>query len=123
MKNQEFHLRIKRKIGERLASIEFIRSAIDDKADMSAFREKPTAKIIFGLFLMGLSYLIAWPAISLLGIISIYYRNPVIVAVGGPLLYGSSHLMFIAGMYLAGVKYTRVLMRWSARRLTEKLLE
>ncbi len=115
-------MNIKRKIGERLASIEFIKSAIDEKADMSAFREKPSARIIFGLFLMGLSYIIAWPAISLLGIISIYYKNPLIVAVGGPLLYGSSHLMFIAGMYFAGVQYTKVFMRWSARRLTEKLL-
>jgi hypothetical protein len=116
-------LKIKRKIGEHLASIEYIKKAIEEKADMSAFREKPTPRILFGLFLMGLSYLIAWPAISLLGIISIYYKNPVIVGIGGPLLYGTSHLMFIAGMYLAGVEYTRIFMRWSARRLTEKLLE
>jgi hypothetical protein len=116
-------LKLKRKIGELFASREFVRSAIDDKADMSAFREKPTAKIIFGIFLILFSYLMAWPTISALGIISIYYRNPFFVAIGGPVLYGLSYLVLLAGVYLAGVKYTKVLMRYGARKITEKLLE
>lgn len=116
-------MKIRRKIGEYLASVEFVKNAIDDNADMSAFREKPSAKIISGIFLIGLSYLIAWPAISVLGVLSIYYKNPLILALGGPALYGFSHLVFMGGMYLAGAKYSMVILRWGARRITEKLLE
>ena len=106
----------------RMAKTDFVRKAIEERADLSAFRERPTARIIFGISAMGFSYIIGWPAVSLLGVISIYLNKPLIVIIGGPLTYGLSHLVFILGMYLAGAKYTRIFLRWAVRITIEKFL-
>ena len=106
----------------RIAKTDFVRRAIEERADLSAFKERPTGRIIVGISAMGFSYIIGWPAVSLLGAMSIYLNKPLIVIVGGPLTYGLSHLVFILGMYLAGAKYTRIFMRWAARVTVEKFL-
>ena len=74
------------KIGLRLAQIGFVRSAIDEKADLSAFDHKPTVRIVLGVSMIGFSYLIGWPAISTLGGVALYFRRPWIAVIGGPLL-------------------------------------
>jgi len=107
----------------RIAKTDFVSKAIEERADLSAFKERPTGRIIFGISAMGFSYIIGWPAVSMLGAISIYLNKPLIVIVGGPLTYGLSHLVFILGMYLAGAKYTRIFMRWAARVTMEKFLD
>jgi hypothetical protein len=104
----------------RVARTEFGRRALEEKADLGLFREKPTARILFGIFLMGFSYVIGWPAVTLFGVMSIYFGQPLIVLIGGPVIYGISHLVFIAGMYLAGAKYTYIFLRWATRRFVEK---
>ena len=106
----------------RIAKTDFVRSAIEERADLSAFRERPTGRIIVGISAMGFSYIIGWPAISFLGLMAIYLNKPLIVIVGGPLTYGLSHLVFILGMYLAGAKYTKIFIRWAARVTMEKFL-
>jgi len=63
---------------------------------------------------------LAWPAIALLGYVSFRIEEPWLVAVGGPLLYGLSHLVFLLGMVLAGTQYTRPFLRWAARRAVER---
>jgi len=110
------------KIIKRIAATNYVRSAINDKADLSAFKEKPSARVICGVSAIGFSYIIGWPAIGLLGIISIYLEKPLIVAVGGPLTYGLSHLVFLLGMYLAGADYSLIFLRWATRVTFEKLI-
>ena len=105
---------------EKIAKTEFVRSAVEEKADLSAFRQRPTLRIILGVGTIGFSYIIGWPAIAFLGMLSIYFKEPLIVAIGGPVTYGLSHLVFLLGMYLAGAKYTRIFLRWAARMLVEK---
>ena len=106
----------------RIAKTDFVSKAIEEQADLSAFKERPTGRIIVGISAIGFSYIIGWPAISLLGVMSIYFNKPLIVIIGGPLTYGLSHLVFILGMYLAGAKYTRIFIRWAARVTVEKFL-
>ena len=106
----------------RIAKTGFVSKAIEERADLSAFKERPTARIIAGVSAIGFSYIIGWPAISFLGFLSIYLNKPLIVIIGGPLTYGLSHLVFILGMYLAGAKYTKIFMRWAARVIMEKFL-
>lgn len=101
----------------------FVQSAIAEQTDLSAFRERPSGRIIFGLFLIGFSYVIGWPAVSALGVLSVYADKPMILMIGGPVTYGLSHLVFIAGMYFAGVKYTKIFLKWAARVAVEKLGE
>ncbi|MFC1880754.1 hypothetical protein ACFL2S_04540 [Thermodesulfobacteriota bacterium] len=105
---------------KKIAETRYVRSAIEDQADLSAFKEKPSMQIIIGLSVMGFSYIIGWPAISALGIVSVYLNKPLLIAIGGPLLYGLSHLVFMLGMYLAGYNYTKIFLRWATRVTVEK---
>ena len=113
---------IKTNIINRIANTDYVRSALDDKADLSAFKEKPSLRIIMGVSAIIFSYIISWPAIAALGAISVYLDKPLLVVIGGPLLYGFSHLVFIFGMYLAGAKYSKIFLRWATRIAVEKLL-
>ena len=107
---------------KRIAETNFVRSAMADKADLSAFKKKPTPRVLLGVSAIGFSYVIGWPAIAALGAFSIYVSQPLVIVIGGPLLYGLSHLVFLGGMYLAGAKYTRILLRWATRVTMEKLM-
>jgi len=102
---------------------EFARKALEEKADLSPFKEKPSARILFGIFLMGFSYVIGWPAVTFFGILSICLSEPLIVIIGGPVIYGISHLVFLAGLYLAGARYSYIFFRWATRKLLEKYLD
>jgi hypothetical protein len=105
-----------------VASTDFVRSAIEERADLSSFREKPTAKVLLGVFLIILGSLLGWPAVTALGILSVHFQTPWILVIGGPLIYGLSHLVFLAGMYLSGVTYSLIFGRWLARVSVERCL-
>ena len=61
--------------------------------------------------------------VALLGILSIYFDQPMIVIIGGPTAYGISHLVFLLGMYLAGARYSWIFLRWLTRITMLKLLK
>ena len=105
---------------KRIAETEYVRGAIEERADLSAFKEKPSWRVILGISLIGFSYLICWPTIGALGTLSIYMKEPLLLAVGGPLLYGLSHLVFLLGMYFAGAQYTKIFLRWATRIVVER---
>ena len=105
---------------KRISETNYVRSAIADKADLSAFKEKPSMRVILGVSAICFSYIIGWPAISVLGALAIYLNRPWLIAIGGPLLYGFSHLVFLLGMYLAGYNYTKIFLRWATRVAVEK---
>ena len=105
---------------KRICETGYVRSAIKDKADLSAFKEKPSIRTILGVSAIGFSYIIGWPAISALGALAVYLNRPWLIVFGGPLLYGSSHLVFLLGMYLAGANYTKIFLRWATRMAVEK---
>ncbi|MEA3231083.1 MAG: hypothetical protein U9Q05_04930, partial [Thermodesulfobacteriota bacterium] len=113
---------MKSAIIEKIAKTRFVRKAIEDRADLSAFRQKPTPRILLGVFLIAFSYVIAWPAIGALGILSVYMEKPLILIIGGPLTYVLSHLVFLLGMVLAGADYTIIFLRWAARVTVEKYI-
>ena len=105
---------------KRIFETQYVRSAIADKADLSAFKEKPSIRVIAGVSAICFSYIIGWPAISVLGAFALYIERPWLIAIGGPLLYGLSHLVFLLGMYLAGYNYTKIFLRWATRVAVEK---
>ena len=114
--------RFTRKILEKAAATRFVQKAIADKADLSPFKERPSPRAMAGIVAIGISYIIGWPAVALLGVVSIHLEKPMIAIIGGPLTYGLSHLVFILGMYLAGADYTRIFFRWATRTTMEKLM-
>jgi hypothetical protein len=113
--------RIMEKVLIKIAGTRFVRTAMEDQADLSAFRQRPTPRMMVGISAIGISYIIGWPAVGLLGMVSLHLQEPLIVAIGGPVTYGLSHLAFILGMYLAGAEYARVFFRWATRVAVEKL--
>ncbi len=110
------------KIGLRLSQFGYVRRAIDDRADLSAFKGKPDWRIFLGMFLIALSFAMCWPVIALLGTLAAYWKQPWILVIGGTVIYFSSHLVHIAGMYLCGAKYSAIVFRWMTRKGVEKLL-
>ncbi len=106
----------------KISKIEFVRRSIDEHADLSAFKEKPSLLVIAGVTLIGGSFLIGWPAVAALGALAIHLHKPMIVVIGGPLTYGLSHLVFMFGMYLSGGTYTLIFCRWLTRVCVENLL-
>lgn len=112
---------IRRKI-IKFGMTDFVRSAISEQADLSAFKEKPTLLVLAGVFAIGFSFIMGWPAVAALSALSIKMHNPWIIGVGGPVTYILSHLVFLFGMYLSGAVYSLIFLRWLTRVSMEKLL-
>jgi hypothetical protein len=105
----------------RLSQTAYVRSAIEEQANLDCFKEKPTPRMMWGLVLICTSYTIGWPVVGLLGILAVYWGRPWLLAVGGPLVYGLSHLVFIFGAWLAGVDHAKAFFRWAIRAAILKL--
>jgi hypothetical protein len=105
----------------KIAATSYARKAVEEKADLAAFKQKPTIRILLGVFLIGFSYVVGWPAVSALAGLAVYLQEPLVAVIGGPLTYGLSHLVFMAGMYLAGAEYSAIFLRWATRMLVEKI--
>jgi len=112
---------IKARIVARLARTRFAREAMAGTANFPSLSVKPTLRVWVGLGLIGFSYVIGWPAVGLLALIAFHLGESMIVAVGGPLVYGLSHLVFFAGFYLAGSHYAPFFFRWVTRKTIEKM--
>ncbi len=110
-----------KKIARGFAETRFGIKALNEDAGLNVFKEKPSAKVLFGIFLIGMSYIIGWPMIGLFGGLALYWKEPLIIIVGGPLLFVVAHLAFLAGVYLAGGKYIMPLIRWVTRVTLKKL--
>lgn len=117
----ELRVSIKARILDKISQTEFARKAIRDQADLSAFKQRPTPRIILGVSAIIISYIIGWPAVGALGTLAVYFKEPLLAVIGGPVTYGLSHLVFLAGMYLAGAEYTKIFLRWATRVAVEKL--
>jgi hypothetical protein len=104
------------------AATDFVRSAIEERANLDAFKEKPTLIVLIGVFAIAISFPLGWPSVAALGILSIKLQTPWIVVVGGPLIYGFSHLVFLFGMYLSGTVYSLIFCRWLIRVTMERAL-
>ena len=101
---------------------EFCRTAINECADLSFFREQHTIPVLIGIFLIVVSFLIGLPAVFVVGIIAAWVRKPLIGVIGIPLIYGFSWLLLMMGMYLTGPDYARSLGKWIVKVVLEKIL-
>jgi len=113
---------IVKKAALRIARGKYCKAAIDEQADLSALREKPARQVVVGLFLIAFSYVIGLPAVVFLGVCAVKFKKPMIAALGGPLIYGVSTIIFLVGIKMAGKKYVQVFCRWVVRVVLEKIL-
>ncbi len=105
-----------------LARRNYCKTAIEDRADLAAIREKPTVSMIVGMVLIALSYTMGLPTVIAFGVWAAAIRKPVLGVVGGAVIYGISTIMFIIGIRMAGKKYFHVFCRWGVRVVLEKIL-
>lgn len=97
--------------------------ALDTPID-PVLQKPPSPRIVAGLLLLAASYLVGWPAITLLGAIAAWLVRPSLL-LGGPVLYGLSWLVFAAGLALLGTKSIRTGRAFGlfvVRRLAERFL-
>ena len=116
--------RLRRFAGMWLASTLPGQKAIREKTDLTAFKERPSTRFLTGVGLILMSYVLGWPMVGLFSFLAAYLQNPGLL-IGGPIALGFSHLVFLAGMYLAGrgsLKYVEIFFLWSLRNLAERLI-
>ena len=114
---------IRRKIAKYLGGRKYIIEILENPTDLSEFKERPTKRVIAGLILMGLSYIIGWPAVAALSVLAAWFREPMIAVIGCPTTYGLSYLVFIVGAWLARAPhYMGTLARYTIQIFFRKLL-
>ena len=111
---------IRERIAKKINQVEYVKKAVEEKADLSAFKEKPSLKIVIGIGVIIFSFIIGWPAVGFFGILALMLKEPLIAVIGAPLIYGISHVVFWIGLYLAGAYYTGVFLKWATRIAVEK---
>jgi hypothetical protein len=109
----------------RLAQTAYVRRLLAEEPDLGVFKAKPSTRFLFGLALIGVSYSICWPVIGALGAIAYHLHKPLLFTIGSPLIYGFSHLVFLAGAWFAGpdaIQKGKMLYRWLVRMALLKAL-
>lgn len=106
---------------QKLLRNRFVRNTMAERADLTAFRQRPTPRVVAGVSAIALSYLIGWPLIAVLTSLAVYFDVPLLAVLGGPAAYILSHLTFLLGMYLAGARYSWIFLRWLTRMAVLKL--
>ena len=69
---------------------------------------------------MALSCLTGLPALAFLSYLSARTSEPLIIAVGGPVVFEFVHIVFGFGVYLAGRNYAMEALLWATKRFLEK---
>ena len=114
---------MRKKVATYLAGRKYVAEMLEHPADLREFKEPRTKRLTAGLILMGLSYVIGWPAVAALTALAAWFREPMIAVIGCPTTYGLSYLVFIAGAWLARAPhYMGALARYSMQFFLRKLL-
>lgn len=108
----------------RLRTNPMVLAAMEDRADLAVFRERPSNRVLLGLTLLALSYVLCWPVVAVLSVVLGAIGKLLWLPVITPILWGLTHIMNMAGMVLAGsdsLRYGHAFSRWGARKLGEFL--
>jgi hypothetical protein len=107
-------------MARRLARTKFGQKALTQPDELGILKQKLTTRVYGGLALMALSYLTGLPALAFLSYLSVKMSKPMIIAVGGPIVFGLVHIMFGVGVYLAGQNYAMEALLWATKRFLAK---
>jgi len=116
-------LMIHEKLAEYLKGKSWIQNLMYPPADLSEFKERPTPRLITGLILMALSFLMGWPAIAALSFLAVWWQEPLIIVIGGPTAYALSCGVFFIGAWMARAPhYLNTLTRYTMQSFLKKML-
>lgn len=113
---------IRKKIARYLSGRKFIQNILENPADISEFKKRPTPRLVTGLCLMFLSYILGWPAVFALTFLAVWLQKPLIAVIGGPAIYGFSCIVFIVGAWLARAPhYMGILAKYALQSFFKKI--
>jgi hypothetical protein len=101
-------------IADRLARTKAGKSALGLAGTPDVFRRKPSPRIIVGLVLIAVSFVVGWPMVAVFGMLAAYLGEPLILIIGGPTTYGFAWLVWLAGMFCVGAKSYTVAKQYSS---------
>jgi len=107
-------------MARKLARSKFGQRALTQPDGLGILKQKPTTRAYGGLALMALSYLTGLPNLAFLSYLSVKMSKPMTIAIGGPVVFLLVHIMFAAGVYLAGQNYAVNLLQWATKRFLQK---
>jgi len=114
---------IRRKIAQYLAGKKYIKEILENPADLGEFKERPTLRLIAGLILMVLSFIMGWPAVAALSVMAVWFKEPLIAIIGCPTTYALSYLVFIVGSWLSRAPhYLDTIARYILQSFLKKIL-
>ncbi len=102
-----------------------MKQVILEGADLRAFKERPTARLIAGIALITLSMLLGWPAVAMAGCFAAQEKNAWVFFIGGPGVYAFSWVIWGVAMVVGGadaLRYANLFIRWMVRRVVEWLI-
>jgi len=111
------------KLARYLSQKEYVKSAVEEGADLSIFRQRPGVRVYAGLVIFALNYILGWPAVAFLGFLAMYLKDERIFIIGAPAVYGFSWLLVFIGSWLAGKDYIKALTRWFGRVFVERFIK
>lgn len=111
------------RLARRLGRTRFVRRAVEEDANLDAFKERPRPRLVVGLVLIALSFVVGWPGVAAFSIAAVHTGDVRLFLFGGPAAYGLSWAIWGVGMLLTGpdtYKYGRIFLRWLARDFVER---
>jgi hypothetical protein len=115
---------IRKKIARYLAGEKFVQKILENPADLSEFKERPTPRLIAGLVLMVVSFIMGWPAVAALSVLAVWFKEPLLFVIGGPVTYALSYVVFIIGAWMARAPhYLNTLARYTLQSFLKKILQ
>lgn len=115
---------IRKKIAKYFSEKLYIQKIMEPPANLSEFKERPTPRLIAGLILMALSFMMGWPAIAALSFLAVWWQEPLIFVIGGPLAYALSCIVFFIGAWMARAPhYLNTLSRYALQSFIKKIIQ
>ncbi len=109
-----------RSFAHKLEQTKFGQKSLTKPDGLSILKQQPGARVYVGLVLLVMSFLISLPVLAFLTYLSVKLTTPIIIAVGGPVVFLLVHIMFGVGVYLAGNNYALEMLHWATKRFLQK---
>jgi len=107
-------------LANKLSKTTFGQKSMAQKDMQSIFKKKPDMRVYVGLGLLIVSCFISVPAFAFLTYLSVKSSKPIIIAVGGPVIFIIVHIVFGFGVYLAGKNYAMEALQSATKRFLQK---
>ena len=105
-----------RPFASKLARTKFGKKALEQPDDPAFLKRKPTPRVWTGLVCIALGYISVLPGLAFLSWLAVETEKALYIAVGGPVYYILTHIIFYIGLYLAGKGYIKEAVLWVAKK-------